>query len=386
MSQTDPNSVIQGDDYIPNFSPQAPTAPVLEPEPAANPNPEPTPSAEPTPAPAAAAPAEPTPTLDPQPTPDPAPTQGIDWTKYGVTSEAEFNQKVEYYKTLEAQKAELDQFSKVKERLTNVYANENIAKIDGIVRNTGITDLTVASRLAATKPEELMKTPVQTLAYNQVLKNPDILNYMSMNDVEDGIREKYNISDEEQLPALVKMELAQATKEIANKLSEISSQESNVLSSLLTSQGSHEAQIQERAKAAQTEVGKVVNQFQTLNVEVAGEKFSVAVSPETLGTIKEEAVQFATHYLKGDKEDSQQIASYIQNRLEQVHKAEVFAKFGETMRAKGFEEGLKKVHNGQPITRQDKPGDNTKTADANDYFSASQAHMKQFGNVINPAK
>lgn len=376
MSQTSPQSVIQGDDYIPDFNPQAPNAPVLTPEPAANPSPEPI-IGEPTPA--------PTPAPTPEPTPDPVPTQGIDWTKYGVTSETEFNQKVEYYKGLEAQKAELDQFSKVKDRLTNVYANENIAKIDSIVRHTGITDLSLASRLAGTKAEELMKSPVQTLAYNEVLKNPDILNYMSMSEVEEGIREKHNIGDEEQLPALARMELAQATKEIANKLSEISSQESNVLSSLLSSQGSHESQMQERAKVAQAEVGKVVNQFQTLNVEVAGDKFSVAVSPETLGQIKEEAVQFATQFLKGDKDDAQQISAYMQNRLEQVHKAEVFAKYGESMRAKGFEEGLKKVHNGQPITRQDKPGDPSKTADPNDYYAATEAHLKQFGGG-NPAK
>lgn len=304
-----------------------------------------------------------------------------DFSKFGVNSEDELSARMQRLQELETKAAELDKFDQVKSKINNPYADERIAKINSFVKDTGIKDLGLAQQIVSTTAEDLAKDPIKTIAYKEILNNPDILNYLTPKDVEDAVRQRLNVEEgDTELPPLARLEAANASKEVQTKVAGLSTTNTDVYINLLQEQERLASDFQIKATRATNDVEKAVSKYSTLNVKVGGEDLSLAVSPDILQQVKGYATEFAKH-LPENETYQQSIDGYITSILKTSMEDQIFTAYKSKIEGSLKEAAIKNAHNGGPVIHKDKPTDGS-TNQIPEYQQAQYDFIRKTGGTV----
>ena len=312
-----------------------------------NPEPQPQPNPEPQPEP------QPQPEPNPEPQPEPA-IPSFDFSKFGVQSEEELSARISRLSELESKAKEFEAFNEIKSKINAPYADESIAKVNAVVRETGIKNLSIASDIATLTPEQLRSDPAKALAFREILKNPEALSALSFGEIKQAMEKRYELEEGEELSPLTKLEVETAIKEVQNKVDSISTSGNDVIANLLKEREQQAFLFQQKSEKAAKDVEVAVSKFSTLNAKFGSEEISVAVSPELLSQVKGWATQFASNLPDGDNYQSS-IDAYISATLESAMKDKIAEKFREKIEGKIRQEAVRTTHNGGPVTHKDKP-------------------------------
>ncbi len=223
-----------------------------------------------------------------------APT--FDFSKYGVQSEEELQQRLSRYSELEATVTNNRDVLSAAAEIKNPFANEAIASLNSFVQKTGISDLSIASQFINSTDEQLKANPLRAMAIAEIISNP-MLAEAGLSTVEKSVARKMGLEAgatfddlDEDTKELLKVEAFKSLKTIQDKRTEIS-QGSNFFSNLQT-------QAQARAQAIQTAsdewnkaIPQIVSNFSKIQHKVDGGEgvgeilIDVAVSNEQVKQI-----------------------------------------------------------------------------------------------------
>jgi hypothetical protein len=294
----------------------------------------------------------------------------FDFSKYGVQSEEELASRIARLQELESKAKEFEMFDQIKGRITAPYADENIAKINSVIRDTGIKDLNLAAEIATLTPEQLRTDPAKALAIREVMKNPDALSALTFDEVKQAMAKKYDIEYSDELAPLTKLEVETAIKEVQNKVSSIKTSENDVLGNLLREREQELFLQQQKSEKAAKDVEVAVSKYSTLKAKFGGEEISVAVSPDLLDQVKGWASHFAANLPENESYQST-IDNYITGVLKTALEDKIAEQFKAKIEGKIRKEAVKQTHNGGSVTHRDKPGD----SDSNWIPEWQQAHI-----------
>jgi hypothetical protein len=303
----------------------------------------------------------------------------FDYSRFGVKDEVELAETLA--KAREAINS-LSEFDKIKDRIKNPFANERIAQINNVVSQLGVSE-DIAAKLVSTTTESLQKDPVEALTLKMIIDNPAALGIMSVSDIRQAVIQKYNIEEEDGvhvLSPIAKLELAGALKEIQNKVESSRQTTTDIYASLQQQVQAETASYQSRLEKAAADVDRAVSQFSTLNVEVNGRKLSVAVSPDSLKSVKEYASRFAANIPENEGYQAT-LNQYIQSSLEAKYRNELFKAYHEKVEGELREEAIKKSHNGGPVIHKDNPANTSTPADA-PHIAAAKRMMEKYGVTV----
>jgi hypothetical protein len=311
------------------------------------------------------------------------PAPSFDFAEFGVMDKDELKAKIDDYRKLKELEENFIAFEKIKGDLEVPYANETIAKINGVVKTLGVSDVSLAAEIASITPESLKSSdPIHTIALAQVVKDPSILEVMNVREIEQAIAERFNIdlSDRpEQYPPSLKLELASAIKSVSEKVNSIPTKGNESFSILYQqrqqSEAAHASAIEKAKSFWSGEAEKAVSNLSQFTVEVDGEKISVAVSPELRQAIKSEiSTGFLT--ISADKA-KETVQKYIENRVVSTQLQDVMKAYRTQIEGKIKEKVVAEAHNGGEVVRRDKPAEKTV---AQPYFDAVKEHLSKFSN------
>lgn len=301
----------------------------------------------------------------------------FDFSKFGVSSEEELVSKISRLQELESKSKEIELFNQVKSKINAPYADEKIAKINSVVRETGIKDLSIAAELATMTADELRTDPIKTLAFREIMKNPDALSALTFDEVKQAMAKRYDIEYSDELAPLTKLEVESAIKEVQNKISSIQTSENDVLGTLLREREQELFLQQQKSEKAAKDVETAVSKFSTLSAKFGGEEISVAVSPELLNQVKGWATHFAASLPENESYQST-IDTYITGVLKNALEDKIAEQFKAKIEGKITQKAIKATHNGGSVVHKDKPGD----SDSNwipEWQQAHIDHLKKMG-------
>ena len=343
---------------------------------AASPTPTPEPTPEPSPEPAPEPAPEPEPSPEPSPEPTPAPT--FDFTKFGANSEEELLALVNKGRTFDEKQSEIELFNSFKDQLEKPFKHDFSAKLDTFVTATGIDHKTAISIL---EMDTAKLNPLETLALNDILQNPDMLKMgLTKEELMKIHAEKFNFdpTSEEEAPLVLKYEAAKALKNVENKLKEFEPKNANVWGTLAQEKADAQARALENRSQWESALEKSVGQMKHFTKTVKGENLSIAVSSEEISAIKNEVMSNFSHLPAKDAEKA--ISQYVQSRLELTKGDAIIDAYEAKIKGKLEQEAKREQHNGQPVIKTDKPQPTERVK--SDYEQQIQAHFAKQGITV----
>jgi len=153
---------------------------------------------------------------------------GLNLEEFGVSSYEELKAIVNKAKEYEPIVEKYKQYDPIMPYLNDVqnpFANDTINRLNNFVKNTGISDLNIASTILATSNDELKANPVKAMAIMEVLNDPDLAN-LGLNNLMQYVADKNNIDVDstydslDDMPVKMRVELQKTLKSIENKRQE----------------------------------------------------------------------------------------------------------------------------------------------------------------------
>lgn len=345
-------------------------------------NPDPAPSTDPVPA---ADPADPitasdpapvTDPVDPTPATDPAPTSGLDLSDLGINTKEEVIEAFAELNKYRAKQAEFTDFDRIKTLLEDPYGEDaEAAKAMAIKKDLKIP-LKLAADIAALSQEDLLANPLKALAYRDIMNNPVITSKMGVDELMAIHAKKLNIdlSDENALKdSTLIYEATMALSDVTKKLDAYSTAPTSPIKAIQEKQNIQLQEVQERKEKLAKVFDIAVSKKNTVEKSYKETKVSVAVKPQDLMAIKEETVSYLASKPDATPQD---LLSYVNRRLEFEYQEQLEEQLEKTLAKKFEEEAVKKAHNGQPVTRTEKP---VSTEDEDPSLVAYREQMKAIG-------
>ncbi len=158
----------------------------------------------------------------------PQATSGLNLEEFGVSSYEELKAIVNKAKEYEPIVEKYKQYDPIMPYLNDVqnpFANDTINRLNNFVKNTGISDLNIASTILATSNDELKANPVKAMAIMEVLNDPDLAN-LGLDNLMQYVADKNNIDIDstydslDDMPVKMRVELQKTLKSIENKRQE----------------------------------------------------------------------------------------------------------------------------------------------------------------------
>ena len=282
---------------------------------------------------------------------------------FGVDSDEAFNEKVNYFKSIEEQWNGFQEKAKNVDETYNVLRaveetpDEEIAALSAM-KKQGMSLSTATSLLSASE-ETLMANPLKTLMLaEEVTDSKNFAKYK--NDLEAALREEYGIGDGDYEPsAKMKVAAAKAVEKIMQFKNSIEVNKNPFI--FAKERLTNEAKAFESAKSeAASTFERVLTGLNEVTDEQNGLKFNLKVTKEELDSILKERDQIASIFASmSPKEAAEKMSSYVKERIliSKYRSGEVFKAWESSRAADVEQETVKRVLSGneQPVQRGGAP-------------------------------
>ena len=264
------------------------------------------------------------------------------------------NTKAQQYETIAPKYQE---YENVLPKIKEPFATPQVKAINAFVTNTGIKDLSVASQFVGKTSDDLAKTPLDLLALDEVMKNPDLLTVTTLNEIKEGIAARYGVTSDVEvadLPAAMRLEVSKASLAIQGKLGAEDSED------YFTKAAKQHSTLQEqqtaRYNAVSPKIAELSAALREVSIEVEGAKAVVQVSDDIRQRIQQELTNYVMYNNVELTEDNVKLLR--DSAILRAEELNVKALISEAVKAsKGVatKQVLTEVHNGQPVVKQAAP-------------------------------
>lgn len=285
--------------------------------------------------------------------------------------------EIEDYKSrvseLDDMRKKVGEYRELEAYFENPYAHETIAKVDDFIRKTGIDDLALVSRFVGADMQEMQKkSPVEFLAFADLVDNPGWAKTMSWDAQVEAVAEQYGVSKEasiEEVSASMKKAVAKAAISIEEKI-----KPSDVKNKWVDIKEKRDIFAQQRT-ASMDAWTKTIDNFvwdESVEFSIPGDEkeqipahsVKVRVSDTTKAQVKAElksVIQSTPNLSQSvSAEDIDRIKTYARSRAMQIESEnavkDAYYTAYRIIRAKAQEEAQKERHNGGEILRPEKSG------------------------------
>jgi len=284
-----------------------------------------------------------------------------------------FSESVTTFKTKAERLAEIEskynELSEIERYVENPYATPKAQALDSFYRATGIDDNSVFYRVGGKTVDELTKSsPVEFLALQKTMANPEILKEMTFDQVCEAVAEQYSVAVDvkaDEVPIGLKMAVAEARSAVGTKLDLAA----KVETPLAKAQAKRQAEMDSRKTitAAWDEKIKTLH-HEKVEVEIPGDekekiaahKMSIPVSEDIKSAVAKEVQQIiASQPVPVNVETTKAIDDYMRRRYLELSSENVirmaYHDAIKSVRAEAKEAAVKEFHNPAPVVRTDRP-------------------------------
>lgn len=295
-------------------------------------------------------------------------------TRFGEFEDLDkFGQSVSEYKTKAEKLAEIEgkynELTEIEQYLESPYATPKAQALDAFFRATNIDDTSVFFRVGGKTVDELTKSsPVEFLALQKTMGNPEILKEMTFDQVCEAIADQYSVTTDvkaEDVPIGMKMAVAEARTAVGTKLDAAAKVETPIAKA----QAKRQADTEARTKMTTAWNEKIKTLYpKDVQVEIPGDekekiaahKLTIPVSEEIKAMVEKEVQQIiASQPVPVTQEATEAISNYMRRRVLELN-SEVVVKQAyydaiKTIRAEAKEEAIAAGHNPGTVVRPEKP-------------------------------
>jgi len=309
---------------------------------------------------------------------------GLNLEEFGVSSYEELKAIVNKAKEYEPIVEKYKQYDPIMPYLNDVqnpFANDTINRLNNFVKNTGISDLSIASTILATSNDELKANPVKAMAIMEVLNDPDLAN-LGLNNLMQYVADKNNIDVDstydslDDMPVKMRVELQKTLKSIENKRQEFDTKQDYF--GYLQNQRTQQEQVMAQRMATWDNVlndmgSKVKSIPVKVELENIGEvTLDYAVSKEDLNKLMPD-VRAIVGSLNPDEDGISTVMKVLENRVWLDNRTKIIKEAIKTAEGRIREAEVQRVHNGgSVVNRTDAPSSGPKTSP---HLEATKAYL-----------
>ena len=310
--------------------------------------------------------------IPPAPVEPQAPSLNLE--EFGVQSYDELKSlinKAKEYEPLVQKYKEYDPIMPYLNDVQNPFANDTINRLNNFVKNTGISDLNIASTILATSNDELKSNPVKAMAIMEVLNDPDLAN-LGLNNLMQYVADKNNIDVDttydslDEMPVKMRVELQKTLKTIETKRQEFDTKQDYF--GYLQNQRTQQEQVMAQRMATWDNVlndmgSKLKSIPVKVDLENVGEvTLDYAVSKDDLNKLLPE-VRGIVGSLNPDEDGIKTVMKVLENRVWLDNRTNIIKEAIKSAEGRIREAEVQRVHNGgQVVNRQDAPAQGPKSS------------------------
>ena len=263
-----------------------------------------------------------------------------------------YKQRATEYETLSRSASEVEE---IKQKVKSPWANETVRALNSFIATTGINDLSIASKFAGKKADEIVKNPVEALALRQVMSNPDVLKMATMDEVREAIASQYGVSEDVEIndaPIALKIAVGDAAKEIEGKLSASGAGE-DIFEKLVGERTQREQTYQQYLSTITPKVGEIVSAVSELKIGTkSGTSFSLQVSDNVKSQLESEMRSYvASQGIDVTPEIAEQLKTAAIQRAKEIMVDDIAEMVEKQTKGVALKEAMKEVENGKPVDR-----------------------------------
>lgn len=238
-------------------------------------------------------------------------------------------------------------------------------------------DINVATQILNINSDDLDSNPLKALVLSTAATNPDAYKKLGIEGIEQAIKEKYKMDDDDAPTASMKLDAIRAIDDL-NKIKSDVANVKNPYKFASELKQQKEADFVGKQQKAEAELKTFVSKLNEVEIKQGDDKFPLKVSSEEINAVlNDPEAKFLGYFDVSTKEGKQAIKTWVEKKIinHKLMTGDLVKSIREFDKASIKKEVVKEVHNGKEVSRS--TADDTE----NKELTATQKYLISMGKT-----